>query len=183
MTSRLAAAGLPVDPRPGTVCCYARQDKVWARDPMGCPGSITRSLRRDQLGSGTGNIISTESAAVQDHGLRPVRGSQVPPNLSSALWAMSCLAYRRQIEGEVVSGAEGVGVIGAEDVAAALQCVLVQVAGGLRLAERAQVSGQVARGFEGLGMIGPEDVAAALQRVLVQVAGRLRLAQHPQIHG
>jgi catechol 2,3-dioxygenase-like lactoylglutathione lyase family enzyme len=33
--ARLAAAGLPVDPQPGTVCCYARQDKVWARDPGG----------------------------------------------------------------------------------------------------------------------------------------------------
>ena len=35
--ARLAAAGLPVDPQPGTVCCYARQDKVWARDPDGLP--------------------------------------------------------------------------------------------------------------------------------------------------
>jgi len=33
--ARLAAAGLPVGPRPGTECCYARQDKVWARDPDG----------------------------------------------------------------------------------------------------------------------------------------------------
>ena len=33
--ARLAAAGLPVEARPGTVCCYARQDKVWARDPDG----------------------------------------------------------------------------------------------------------------------------------------------------
>jgi len=33
--ARLAAAGVPVDPQPGTDCCYARQDKVWARDPDG----------------------------------------------------------------------------------------------------------------------------------------------------
>jgi catechol 2,3-dioxygenase-like lactoylglutathione lyase family enzyme len=33
--ARLAAAGLPVEPEPGAVCCYARQDKVWARDPDG----------------------------------------------------------------------------------------------------------------------------------------------------
>jgi catechol 2,3-dioxygenase-like lactoylglutathione lyase family enzyme len=33
--ARLTAAGLPVDARPGTVCCYARQDKVWAHDPDG----------------------------------------------------------------------------------------------------------------------------------------------------
>lgn len=32
---RLAAAGLPTEPQPGAVCCYARQDKVWARDPDG----------------------------------------------------------------------------------------------------------------------------------------------------
>jgi len=31
--ARLAAVGLPVEARPGTMCCYARQDKVWARDP------------------------------------------------------------------------------------------------------------------------------------------------------
>ncbi len=33
--ARLAAAGLPVEAQPGAVCCYARQDKVWARDPDG----------------------------------------------------------------------------------------------------------------------------------------------------
>jgi catechol 2,3-dioxygenase-like lactoylglutathione lyase family enzyme len=31
----LAAAGLATDSRPGTECCYARQDKVWAHDPDG----------------------------------------------------------------------------------------------------------------------------------------------------
>jgi len=33
--ARLAAAGLPVEAEPGAVCCYARQDKVWAYDPDG----------------------------------------------------------------------------------------------------------------------------------------------------
>ena len=33
--ARLVAAGLPIEPEPGAVCCYARQDKVWARDPDG----------------------------------------------------------------------------------------------------------------------------------------------------
>ncbi len=33
--ARLAAAGLPTEPEPGAVCCYARQDKVWATDPDG----------------------------------------------------------------------------------------------------------------------------------------------------
>ena len=33
--ARLAAAGLTTEDEPGAVCCYARQDKVWARDPDG----------------------------------------------------------------------------------------------------------------------------------------------------
>jgi catechol 2,3-dioxygenase-like lactoylglutathione lyase family enzyme len=33
--ARLAAAGLATEPEPGTTCCYARQDKVWAHDPDG----------------------------------------------------------------------------------------------------------------------------------------------------
>ena len=33
--ARLAAQGLPVEPQPGAVCCYARQHKIWARDPDG----------------------------------------------------------------------------------------------------------------------------------------------------
>jgi catechol 2,3-dioxygenase-like lactoylglutathione lyase family enzyme len=32
---RLDAAGLNTDAEPGAVCCYARQDKVWAHDPDG----------------------------------------------------------------------------------------------------------------------------------------------------
>jgi len=32
---RLAASGLEIEPEPGAVCCYARQDKVWAHDPDG----------------------------------------------------------------------------------------------------------------------------------------------------
>ncbi len=31
--ARLDAAGLATEPQPGAVCCYARQDKVWAHDP------------------------------------------------------------------------------------------------------------------------------------------------------
>lgn len=33
--ARMAAAGLAAEPEPGAVRCYARQDKVWARDPDG----------------------------------------------------------------------------------------------------------------------------------------------------
>ncbi len=34
---RLAGTGLATDARPGTECCYARQDKVWVHDPDGVP--------------------------------------------------------------------------------------------------------------------------------------------------
>jgi catechol 2,3-dioxygenase-like lactoylglutathione lyase family enzyme len=33
--TRLDAQGLDTEPEPGAVCCYARQDKVWAHDPDG----------------------------------------------------------------------------------------------------------------------------------------------------
>jgi catechol 2,3-dioxygenase-like lactoylglutathione lyase family enzyme len=33
--TRLSAAGLATEARPGTTWCYARQDKVWAHDPDG----------------------------------------------------------------------------------------------------------------------------------------------------
>jgi len=32
---RLAAEGVATEAEPGAVCCYARRDKVWARDPDG----------------------------------------------------------------------------------------------------------------------------------------------------
>src|SRR5437660_9606229 len=32
---RLDAEGLDTEPEPGAVCCYARQDKVWAHGPDG----------------------------------------------------------------------------------------------------------------------------------------------------
>lgn len=33
--TRMAAEGLDTKPAPGTKCCYALQDKVWAHDPDG----------------------------------------------------------------------------------------------------------------------------------------------------
>jgi catechol 2,3-dioxygenase-like lactoylglutathione lyase family enzyme len=35
--ARLAAEGMATDSRPGTECCYARQDKVGVHDPDGVP--------------------------------------------------------------------------------------------------------------------------------------------------
>lgn len=37
---RLAAAGLATTNEQGTVCCYARQDKVWVHDPAGAPWEV-----------------------------------------------------------------------------------------------------------------------------------------------
>jgi hypothetical protein len=34
-SARLDAAAVETEPEPGAVCCYARQDKVWAHDPDG----------------------------------------------------------------------------------------------------------------------------------------------------
>jgi catechol 2,3-dioxygenase-like lactoylglutathione lyase family enzyme len=36
-SARLAATGLSTEPEPGATCCYARQDKVWVRDPDAVP--------------------------------------------------------------------------------------------------------------------------------------------------
>jgi len=33
--ARLAVEGLATEAEPGAVCCYARQDKIWAHDPDG----------------------------------------------------------------------------------------------------------------------------------------------------
>jgi catechol 2,3-dioxygenase-like lactoylglutathione lyase family enzyme len=35
--ARLTESGLEVEAEPSAVCCYARQDKVWAHDPDGLP--------------------------------------------------------------------------------------------------------------------------------------------------
>lgn len=58
-------------------------------------------------------------------------------------------------------GAEGVGVIVAEDAAAALQGVLVQVAGGPRLAKSAQVVGQVVGAAQSATSMGGSDLVPA----------------------
>jgi catechol 2,3-dioxygenase-like lactoylglutathione lyase family enzyme len=43
--TRLAAEGLDTEPAPGTVCCYALQDKVWAHDPDGLAWEYYTVLR------------------------------------------------------------------------------------------------------------------------------------------
>ena len=46
-------------------------------------------------------------------------------------WAIVCLAQRAQVGGEVVGGVQGVGVVVAQDAAAAAESVVVQIVGGL----------------------------------------------------
>jgi hypothetical protein len=74
-------------------------------------------------------------------------------------------------------------VVLAQDPAAAVQGVPIQVAGGTHLAQGAQVGGQVMRGGQGGGMVPAQDLAQAVQGVLVQVAGRPDLAQLAQVKG
>ena len=71
----------------------------------------------------------------------------------------------------------------AQDPAAAVQGVLVQVAGGLHLPQLAQVDGEVAGGVQGVGVVVAEDPAAAGEGVLVQVAGFGVAAHVPQRPG
>src|SRR4051812_34149962 len=99
-----------------------------------------------------------------DSTLNPVRGA--PPALPvfcyvpvvsrcSATPAAGLLlfAQRLQVGGEVVSRAEGVGVVVAEDGAAAGEGVLVEFAGLLVFAQLAQVGGEVAGRAEGVGVV------------------------------
>ena len=69
--------GLDAEPQPGAVCCYARQDKVWAHDPDGvaweyytpswrtsrhhdrpAPPARRRSPRRGRPGGGIGGLAA-----------------------------------------------------------------------------------------------------------------------------
>ena len=49
----------------------------------------------------------------------------------TASWAIVCFAQRAQVGGQVARGGRCVGVVLAEDTAAAVEGVLVQVPGGL----------------------------------------------------
>ncbi len=47
--ARLASEGLAVEHEHGTVCCYARQDKVWVHDPAGAPWEVYTVTDDDPL--------------------------------------------------------------------------------------------------------------------------------------
>jgi predicted enzyme related to lactoylglutathione lyase len=59
---RLVAAGLAAFDEMDTTCCYARQDKIWVRDPDGTPWEVF-ATHEDTDDHGTGGLAAAESAA------------------------------------------------------------------------------------------------------------------------
>jgi predicted enzyme related to lactoylglutathione lyase len=59
---RLVAAGLAAFEEMDTTCCYARQDKIWVRDPDGTPWEVF-ATHEDTAEPGTGGLAAAEAAA------------------------------------------------------------------------------------------------------------------------
>jgi predicted enzyme related to lactoylglutathione lyase len=59
---RLVAAGLAAFDEMDTTCCYARQDKIWVRDPDGTPWEVFVT-HEDSDEQGTGALPMAEAAA------------------------------------------------------------------------------------------------------------------------
>lgn len=59
---RLVAAGLATFDEMDTTCCYARQDKIWVRDPEGTPWEVFVT-HEDTEQAGTGGLAMAEQAA------------------------------------------------------------------------------------------------------------------------
>src|SRR5215467_9572336 len=91
-----------------------------------------------------------------------------------------CLGQLAQVNGQVASRGEGVGVVIAKDPAAPVQGVLIKVTSGLDVPERAQVGRQVASRGEGVGVVFAHDPAAPVQRVLVKVTSGLDVPELAQ---
>jgi predicted enzyme related to lactoylglutathione lyase len=56
---RLVAAGLAAFDEMDTTCCYARQDKIWVRDPDGTPWEVF-ATHEDTDAHGTGGLAQAE---------------------------------------------------------------------------------------------------------------------------
>ena len=99
-------------------------------------------------------------------------------------WRGDRLWFKRsQIAGEVVGRGAGVRVVLAEDLAAACQCVLVQLTCRTSLAKCAQVAGEIVGRSEGVRVILTQDLAAAGQGVFVQRSCRVQLTGNAQVVG
>ena len=59
---RLVAAGLAAFDEMDTTCCYARQDKIWVRDPDGTPWEVF-ATHEDTEQEGEGGLATAEAAA------------------------------------------------------------------------------------------------------------------------
>ena len=57
---RLVAAGLAAFDEMDTTCCYARQDKIWVRDPDGPPWEVF-ATHEDTETAGEGGLASAEA--------------------------------------------------------------------------------------------------------------------------
>jgi predicted enzyme related to lactoylglutathione lyase len=58
---RLVAAGLAAFDEMDTTCCYARQDKIWVRDPDGTPWEVF-ATHEDTADAGEGGLAAAESS-------------------------------------------------------------------------------------------------------------------------
>ena len=59
---RLVAAGLAAFDEMDTTCCYARQDKIWVRDPDGTPWEVF-ATHEDVEEHGTGGLAVAEAGS------------------------------------------------------------------------------------------------------------------------
>ena len=59
---RLTAAGLAAFDEMDTTCCYARQDKIWVRDPDGTPWEVF-ATHEDTDEHGEGGLAQAEAAS------------------------------------------------------------------------------------------------------------------------
>jgi predicted enzyme related to lactoylglutathione lyase len=57
---RLVAAGLAAFDEMDTTCCYARQDKIWVRDPDGTPWEVF-ATHEDTDEAGDGGLAAAEA--------------------------------------------------------------------------------------------------------------------------
>jgi predicted enzyme related to lactoylglutathione lyase len=64
---RLLEAGLATFDEMDTTCCYARQDKIWVRDPDGTPWEVF-ATHADTLESGGGGLAMAEAATTDSCG-------------------------------------------------------------------------------------------------------------------
>src|SRR4051795_8945072 len=59
---RLTSAGLAAFDEMDTTCCYARQDKIWVRDPDGTPWEVF-ATHEDSDEHGSGGLAMAEASA------------------------------------------------------------------------------------------------------------------------